>query len=209
MTQSGSHHEHRLAEGYAAQDFRASRARAFRRRDLGEVVAVCDDCGTEVDVPAPLHHRKCRVLVEASHAIATRQVEVSSPAGSRQRWDRAKMIAACDAFELEHGRWPRSGDHGKRGMPWFGTIRPEFGNMAGLVEATAQARIVDAGQDRREHVIDASGIGLTESGASDPVALPGDAADPGPVAVVEAGERDVSAPVRLRPCHQRPVTWYG
>ena len=47
------------AHGYAAQDHRASVARAWRRRDAGETVEVCAGCETEVDVDQPVHSSRC------------------------------------------------------------------------------------------------------------------------------------------------------
>lgn len=59
MTQHGTHGDARLQAGYRAQDYRASRARAYRRRDNAEAVEVCWACGTEVDVPQPVHDASC------------------------------------------------------------------------------------------------------------------------------------------------------
>lgn len=59
MTQGSSHDGTRLQVGFAAQDYRASRARAYRRKDNAEAVEVCAWCGTETDVPEPVHASRC------------------------------------------------------------------------------------------------------------------------------------------------------
>lgn len=46
------------ARGRAAQDYRASVARALRRQRVEQVVT-CEECGTELDVAHPVHDRKC------------------------------------------------------------------------------------------------------------------------------------------------------
>jgi hypothetical protein len=46
-----------IEAGFAAQDFRASRAEAYRRLDAGGRVSICARCGTETDVPDVVHDR--------------------------------------------------------------------------------------------------------------------------------------------------------
>lgn len=45
--------------GMAAQDHRASVARAAGREQRGEMAVTCPDCGCELDVAVPAHATRC------------------------------------------------------------------------------------------------------------------------------------------------------
>lgn len=66
-----------LDAGFAAQDYRASRARAHRRVVAGVQVSVCARCGTETDVPDVMHDRT-RCAADGSGKIS----ESGRPLGS-------------------------------------------------------------------------------------------------------------------------------
>lgn len=51
------------ARGLAAQKHRASLARAWRRRDRGDVPEICSHCKTEVDVDQVAHDVRCPAFV--------------------------------------------------------------------------------------------------------------------------------------------------
>lgn len=54
---------HLIVSPIAWIDYRASVARAWRRKDVGEHPELCLVCGTEVDVRVPAHSPRCKAGV--------------------------------------------------------------------------------------------------------------------------------------------------
>lgn len=67
-----------MRAGFRAQDYRASRARAYKRRDNAEAVEVCWACGTEVDVVDPVHAARC-AAAPAAAALAPAPKKAKRP----------------------------------------------------------------------------------------------------------------------------------